>query len=84
MDSDHTVTASFTMCKVPKLKGRSLRGAKRLIKKHYCSVGKVRRKYSSRFKKGRVISQKPRAGTKHPTGWKVRLTVSKGPRRSTA
>ena len=43
-----------------------------------CRVGKVRRAYAKTFKKGRVISQKPRPGTLLPTRSKVSLVVSRG------
>lgn len=90
MDADHTVRATFDakasspgkgpspQCVVPKVKGKKLRAAKRTIKKAHCSVGRIRKAYSTRVPKGRVIWQKPRPGTKRHAGSKVRLTVSRG------
>jgi beta-lactam-binding protein with PASTA domain len=51
-----------------------------MIRKADCSVGKIRRSYSKKVKKGRVISQKPRPKTRLAAGSKVRLTISKGKR----
>jgi beta-lactam-binding protein with PASTA domain len=48
---------------VPKVKGKRLRAAKRAIRRAHCSVGRVRRAFSSSVKRGRVISQKPHPGT---------------------
>ena len=73
-----SVTATFkVMCVVPKAKGKKLRAAKRAIKRAHCSVGKVTRVYSTKVKKGRVISQKPKPGTKLAAGSKLSLKVSK-------
>jgi eukaryotic-like serine/threonine-protein kinase len=82
MTANHTVTASFakTKCKVPKVVGLTLAKAKAKIRKAHCGVGKIRKKLSSRKKKGRVLSQKPKPGKTLPAGSKVSLTVGKGPR----
>jgi len=61
--------------------GKTLPKAKAAIKKNHCRTGKVTRAYSKRFKRGRVIVQKPKAGKRLPAGSKVRLVVSKGRRR---
>jgi alpha-tubulin suppressor-like RCC1 family protein len=83
-NSATSVTATFTLkpkpCVVPKVKGKSLSAAKRAIKAHNCSVGKIKRATSSTVKKGRVISQKPRPGRRLRHGAKVNLVVSKGRR----
>ena len=79
MSADQTTTASFNaLCVVPKLKGKTLRAAKLAIKRAHCSVGKVTRAFSAKVKKGRVLSQKPKPGTKLAAGAKVRFTLSKG------
>ena len=74
------VTAKFTgkPCVVPKVKGKSLSAAKHTLKAHACSAGKIKHAFSSKVKKGRVISQKPKAGSHLKHNGKVRLTVSKG------
>jgi len=81
MTAARSVTATFKLsCVVPKLKGKTLRAAKRAVRKAHCSVGKVKKTFSARMKKGRVISPKPRAGKRLGPGAKVKLRVSKGTR----
>jgi beta-lactam-binding protein with PASTA domain len=81
MNADKSVTATFVpACIVPKVKGKKLVAAKSAIRKAHCSVGKVTKKFSSRVKKRRVISQKPRPGTQLVPGGKVKLVVSIGKR----
>jgi PASTA domain-containing protein len=70
-----------THCVVPKLKGKKLKAAKRALKTHSCSLGKVKRFFSTTVKKGRVISERPKPGKRLRHGAKVRLTISKGRRR---
>ena len=65
-------------CLVPTLKGRPVRAAKRAIVAYDCSVGKVKRATSASVKRGRVISQRPRAGTRLERGAKINLVVSSG------
>jgi uncharacterized delta-60 repeat protein len=65
-------------CVVPKVIGKKAGPAKRKIRRAYCFVGLVKKSFSHRVPKGRVISQRPRAHTKHPAGTKVKLVISKG------
>lgn len=79
MTAAHSVTASFVKdCVVPKLRGKRLKAARRAIKAHDCSLGKIGRAYSKKVKKGRVISQRPKPRKLLRHGAKVRLTVSRG------
>jgi hypothetical protein len=82
MDADRSVTATFLAgahrCVVPKLKGKTLKAAKKALRKAHCGLGKVSRAPSSKVRKGRVIAQKPRPGVKRRAGAKVALTLSKG------
>jgi uncharacterized delta-60 repeat protein len=68
-------------CKVPKLKGKKLKAAKRLIVRHTCKVGKVKKRFSKKVKKGRVLKQRPAAGTNVASATPVNLVVSKGRKR---
>jgi beta-lactam-binding protein with PASTA domain len=87
-NSSTSVTATFTTatfkppkpCVVPNVKGKTLPIAKRALKAHYCSAGKITRSFSSKVKKGRVISQKPKPRSRRKHGAKVDLVVSKGKR----
>lgn len=65
-------------CRVPNVRNRKLAAARSAIAKAHCRVGKVRRKASKRIKRGRVISQSPKAGTRLPNLGKVNLVVSRG------
>jgi hypothetical protein len=68
-------------CRVPLVRGRKLSAAKSAITKAACRVGKVRRVRSRKVKRGRVISQSPKAGKSLPNLGKVNLVVSRGPAR---
>jgi uncharacterized delta-60 repeat protein len=81
MSAGHSVTATFkplVKCHVPKVKGKTLKQAKKKIRAAHCRVGKVTKAYSKKVKKGRVISQKPKPGVTKPAGAKVAIKVSKG------
>ena len=70
------------VCLVPRVVRRTLRAAQRIVRQANCSVGgPVRRKYSRRVRRGRVIAQKPVAGQRLPESTQVFLLVSRGPRR---
>jgi hypothetical protein len=87
MDAGTSVSATFALvpppppkkCVVPKVTGKTLLAAKRSINSHDCSVGTIKPATSRTTKKGRVISQKPKAGTRLPHGARVNMKVSKGP-----
>jgi beta-lactam-binding protein with PASTA domain len=87
MSSNTVVTAAFNAtpapkpkpaCVVPNVKGKTLSGAKRALTSRHCRTGKISHAFSSKVKKGRVISQKPKARAKLKNGAKVALTLSKG------
>jgi len=88
IDTDSAVTSTFTLappplpskCVVPKVKGKTLSAAKRAIVSHACSVGAIKHAASRSVKKGHVISQKPKPGSRLKHGAKVNLVVSKGRR----
>jgi hypothetical protein len=65
-------------CKVPRLVGKTLTRARRMIRAARCSVGRVRRVRSKRAR-NRVVSQRPRAGRVLAATAKVNLAVSRGP-----
>jgi hypothetical protein len=81
--SEQTVTATFNLlpkCVVPKLKGTTLRSARRAIRTRNCTVGEIRHATSPKIKLGHVISQKPKAGRRLRHGAKVNFVVSRGRR----
>jgi hypothetical protein len=62
-------------CVVPKLKGKTLKAAKKALGKAGCKLGKTKPKHpSSNFV---VKSSSPRAGTAHSANAKVKLTLKK-------
>ena len=65
-----TVTATFGGCVVPKLKGKSLKKAKKKLSKSDCRLGKVKNKGH-----GKVKKQKPKPGKVLPVGSKVKVTL---------
>jgi PASTA domain len=87
MNGNKTVVATFYQkatppaCIVPKVVGKKLRGAKAAIRARHCKVGKVSYAKSTKKKKGRVIRQRPRAGSHRANGAKVNLVVGRGPKR---
>jgi beta-lactam-binding protein with PASTA domain len=84
MTADHAVTAGFARkgrCKVPNVLGLRLAGAKARLARAQCALGKITKKFSSPRKKGRVLSQRPKAGKTLSAGAKINLKTGKGPRK---
>jgi PASTA domain len=87
-DGNPAVTTPLTgpnavkACVVPKLVGKTLKQAKRALKRAGCKVGKANKKNSAKRKKGRIVKQRYKAGTKLPAGTKIPLTVSKGKKKA--
>jgi hypothetical protein len=92
-DAAKTVTATFDkiqaqqpaqtrspQCVVPNVKRKPLATAKRRIAAAHCRTGKVAKAKSKTVPKGRVISQKLKAGKRLPAGSKINLVVSRGKR----
>jgi beta-lactam-binding protein with PASTA domain len=67
---------------VPKVKGKTLKQAKRSIRAHHCTVGRIRHAASRTVKRGHVIAQKPRPGKRLRHGAKVNVVVSSGKHRA--
>ena len=66
-------------CKVPKVVGKKLPAARRMITRARCRVGRVRRARSGK-PRGRVVGQTPRWGVSRARGARVNLVVSRGKR----
>jgi hypothetical protein len=67
-------------CVVPNARGQTVARARLILKKANCRLGQIRM-VRSRLKKGRVVSQAPRAGAQLAAGGRVNLVVSSGHRR---
>ena len=59
-------------CVVPKLKGKTLKKARKLLKKAHCRLGKVK---GRKGKHARIRKQQPKPGTVLNAGSKVRVTT---------
>jgi hypothetical protein len=68
-------------CVVPNVRGKTLRAARAAIRRGTCRIGRIQRRFSSRMRAGRVVSQRPRAGARLAANARVHLVVSKGRRR---
>jgi phosphodiesterase/alkaline phosphatase D-like protein len=64
-----------TVCRVPRLRGKTVKAAKRAIRRRHCRLGTVKRKRAKSVRRGRVVSQSPKPGTRRAKGAKVKLTV---------
>ncbi len=69
-----------TACSVPRLRGLTLVGAKRLLVKRGCSLGRVTRVKSRRVARGRVVAQRPAPGLRRARGARVAVVLSRGRR----
>jgi uncharacterized repeat protein (TIGR01451 family) len=74
-----SVSVVSKQCVVPKLKKRSLKGAKKALRKANCKPGKVSRRFNGKAK-GKVIRGSKNRGKVLPAGSKVKLVVSRGPK----
>jgi PASTA domain-containing protein/IPT/TIG domain-containing protein len=63
-------------CKVPKLKGKTLKSAKKRIRAADCRVGKLTKKEGATAKDGEVVKQVPKPGATVPTTTKVKVTLA--------
>lgn len=62
-------------CRVPKLKGSSLKASKRRLREADCKIGKVRKRKGASIRTGRVAKQNPKPGAQRPPGTAVDVTL---------
>jgi uncharacterized delta-60 repeat protein len=72
---------AIRFCVVPKVRGKTLAAARSALNRALCKVGSVKRTYSVKVGKGRVISQRPAPRTRLAELGGVNLVVSRGRRR---
>ena len=80
---DTSIEFTFNLrpkCHVAKLKGKTLKAAKHVIRTHNCTLGTIAHAASPTITTGHVISQKPKPGTQLRYLAKVNLVVSSGKR----
>jgi Trypsin/PASTA domain/PKD domain len=68
-------------CVVPRLRGKTLAGARAALTRAHCRLGAVTRSYSATVRAGRVIRQRPAAGTRTSRGARVSIALSRGSRK---
>ena len=69
------------VCLVPPAARRTVATARRMLEAARCRLGTIRRKYSKRVRRGRVIALIPVPGARLPADTAVTLLVSRGPRK---
>jgi hypothetical protein len=62
-------------CRVPKLRGKKLKAAKKALIKKDCKLGRVKKKKGATKNSGKVVKQKPAPGKLLPAGSKVKVTL---------
>lgn len=62
-------------CKVPQLKAKKLKAAKKKIRKGDCRLGKVKKLHGATAKTGKVTKQSPKPGKILAPGSKVKVTL---------
>ena len=67
-------------CRVPKLRGRTLTRAKRMLRHAHCRLGRVTRKPAVGVRDGRVLRSTPPAGTARPAGARISVRVASASR----
>jgi IPT/TIG domain/PASTA domain len=68
----------YTACVVPNLKNRTLKLAKRLVKRRGCKLGHVKKVDAPNAKKvGKVLKQQPKPGKILPPGARVRIQLGR-------
>jgi len=71
----------YTACVVPKVKNRTLRVAKSLLRRRGCKLGHVKKVDASKAKEvGKVLKQQPQAGKILPPGARVRIQLGVKPK----
>lgn len=68
-------TFAYKGCKVPQLKGKKLKAAKKKIRKGGCKLGKVKKLGGATAKTGKVTKQSPKPGKILAPGSKVKVTL---------
>jgi hypothetical protein len=69
-------------CVVPQLRNLTLKQARKVLTAAACKLGKVSRRADRRLRRGRVLSQDPRAKWRREAGAKVDVKLSSGPPRA--
>ncbi len=68
-------TFAYQGCKAPKLHGKKLKAAKKILKKNDCKLGKVKKTGDATAKDGKVIKQNPKSGKVLAPGAKIAVKL---------
>jgi hypothetical protein len=66
---------TYEGCRVPQLKGKKLKAAKRKLRKANCRIGKVKKLHDATAKTGKVVKQNPKPGKILVPGAKVKVVL---------
>lgn len=66
---------AYKGCKVPQLKGKKLKAAKKKLSKAGCKPGKVKKLHGATAKSGKVKKQNPKPGKILAPGAKIKITL---------
>jgi hypothetical protein len=66
---------AYKGCKVPQLRGKKLKAAKKKVRKGDCKVGKVKKLHGATAKTGKVSKQGPKPGKILAPGSKVKIVL---------
>jgi PASTA domain/IPT/TIG domain len=66
---------AYKGCKVPQLKGKKLKAAKKKLRKAGCKLGKAKKLHGATAKTGKVVKQNPKPGKILAPGTKVKVTL---------
>jgi hypothetical protein len=64
-------------CRVPKLKGKTLKQAKRVLAAAHCKLGTVSKRKGPKAKRGKVVGEIPGAGAPARGGYPVKVTLGR-------
>jgi hypothetical protein len=74
---DLLLQATVEFCKVPKLKGKKLKAAKKALADADCAAKVSKKSVKKKKQRGKVIKQAKKAGFTAPPGTKIAITVGK-------
>ena len=64
-------------CRVPKLRGKTLRRSKLLLRRAHCRLGAVTRRSTTKVRSRRVLVTRPRAGASRAANARVRVVLAR-------
>lgn len=66
---------TYEGCRVPQLKGKTLKASKKRLRKANCRIGKVKKLHDATAKTGKVVKQNPKPGKILIPGAKVKVVL---------